>query len=418
MKQKNQAKQDLKKFINENGFFSHVEISEVKKEEIKTLGINAVKTNTKIPEGENIRVFRGLASQRFTGENVSRNGYKMDPEGCMLDNFLKNPVILYQHDPDKVYGEAIEVMPHGNGVDIVFWVDLNALDDKESYRVKNGFVRALSTGHITLESAWENVKTGERVDTWQDMRRMIESSEEKMTADDFCFVVTKWDLAETSTVTIGSNPDALFSNSYSVQDGIKNFYQNNFLPKIKMVQKNEDLKTEGEQPEAQAQPEVPPVGETPAPAEPEAQPAGNAEPAPELSPEVLTENKVKVSTDEIQLIRDLMEASDGEDKQKLLTVLNSLTDEEEKKPEVKEEKPAVQKNEPESNFISVNDFKVFASSIAMAINAQEETINEIKTALEKIPEQKGLIFHSQFSEKKNKPDSNGLAARLLAHMQK
>jgi len=414
MKEKNQAKQELKKFINENGFFCNAEISELKKEEIKTLGVNAIKTKTKIPEGDNIRVYRGLATQRFDGENVSRNGYKIDPEGWDFTNYLKNPVILYQHDPEKVYGEAIEVMPHEGGVDIVFWVDLNALEEKEAYRVKNGFVRALSTGHVTLESAWENTKTGERVSDYREMRRMIEDSDGEYNEDDFAFVVTKAESVENSTVTIGSNPDALFSNSYSVQDGIKNFYKNNYLPKIEM-EKNltEDLKTEGEQPEAQAQPEVQPVSETPVPVEPEAQPVGNPEPAPEAQPE---DNRVKVSTDEIKLIHDLMEASEGEEQEKLKTVLNSLTDEEEKKPEVKEEKNMIQKTE--SNFISVNDFKTFASSIAMAINAQEESINEIKTALEKVPEQKGLIFHSQFSEKKNKPESNGLAARLLAQMQK
>jgi len=48
-------------------------------------------------------------------------------------------------------------------------------------------------------------------------------------------------------------------------------------------------------------------------------------------PKKSEENKVKVSTDEIKLIRDLMESSEGEEKEKLKTVLNSLTDEEETK---------------------------------------------------------------------------------------
>ena len=220
-------KKELKKFINENGFFMQLDI--VEKAEIDTfegLDKNAivVKTGKKVPSGENIVVFHGKASQKFGAGEQSRNEYKIDPKAWDVDNYKLNPQILLQHDSGNPIGKAIELLIAPKGLDVLYYIDLDTMDEKEAYKVNNGYFSALSTGHITMEYLFEHNDTGARI-----------TPEEFYSGDylwkDYIKVVTLAELAEISVVALPSNPKAL-----TVKNALSNFF-NTLNMKVK---KNED----------------------------------------------------------------------------------------------------------------------------------------------------------------------------------
>ncbi len=416
-------KKDLKNYINENGFFCGVEINEIKREEVKSLGTNSIKISNKIPEGDSIRIYKGLATQKFEGKDVSRNDYKIDVDGWDFSNYVNNPAILFQHNDNKPFGQAVEIMPHDKGIDLLFWVDLNALDEKEAYRVDKRLIKALSTGHITIESAFENTKTGERM-TWHQMWKEMEDEDLDYVYEDYVYVVTKAEAIEISMVTLPSNPKAL-----TVQNGIGHYYENTFLPKQQM-EKNKlppedkkDLKTNVEKTEAPAKTEekTEPAGKDPKPKEEDKTEAKKTEEKKvEASRDPIEESKTVVSKEEYDLIKELHEATKDEaEKKKLENVLASLTFEGQN-PEAKKgenKTPEKVEKKQDTNFVTMDDLNGMVANLSEVIQNQNSEIEALKNALDKIPEEKGLIFNSQFEEKKGLP-TNGLAAQLMKHLTK
>lgn len=448
------SKKELKNYINQNGFFCGVEINEINRDDIKSLGENALRTNTEIPKGENIRIYRGLATQKFGIGEESRNGYKIDVDAWDWQNYLGNAAILYQHWDHLPCGNAIEILPHEKGVDILFWIDLNALEEKDAYRVANRLVKALSTGHITHEAMWEHKETGERIKI-DGLWAHCADPENSDVMDDYIFVVTKAEAVEVSMVTLPSNPKAL-----TLENGINQYVQNNILPNLNMPntqinsteeEKKEDLKTEGETPEGQAaeggetsteekpagekapdseekkeeskEPETPTEGESSTEeSEGEKTDSESSESASESAEEC--KNKVIVSKDEVKLIKDLLDATTDEtEKQKFQNILNSITDQEkESKPEEQSPAPKEENKKQDSvekNFATMEDLSAMVNVIAAEIQKRDDTIESLRNALDKIPDQKSVILHSQFSNN-NKPENhpNSLANRLMKQLRR
>gem|GEM_PF-4551563 len=102
-----------------------------------------------------------MASQAYKKGGKNRNGYKIDPNGWDFTNYMNNPIILLQHNASTGgIGKAIKFDINNDGLNILFFVDLNTLDDKTRYQVENGYISAISTGHITEEDGIEDNKTG------------------------------------------------------------------------------------------------------------------------------------------------------------------------------------------------------------------------------------------------------------------
>lgn len=285
-------KRELKNYIQQHGgFFLHLDALEVVtrdsfEEKIMEIGEkNAIKTKAKVPDGENIMIFRGLATQRFEKGKASRNGYKIDVEGWNWKNYQKNPQILLQHDYNQPIGKAVTILPQENGVEIQFYVNLDAMTPEDSVRVRDGLFAALSTGHITHEMMLEDNKTGKRltfeeareegVDIWDVLWGNNES---------YTLVVTKAEAIEVSMVSLPSNPDALT---------FENTLKNHFSEAMKKFEKNAE--GEAEEVTTPADPAV----ETPAPTpeattgEPEVTPPANGDDTPASeAPAPQDENKV------------------------------------------------------------------------------------------------------------------------------
>lgn len=129
--------------------------------------------------------------------DVDRHGTRLLPRGCKYDNFLKNPVILYNHskdsnDPDDIVGRAVEISVTDDAVLIT--VEFEGPENKKADRclqkVRKDFLRAVSVGFIALR----------------------ESPPDKEGVVD----VLEWELAELSLCPVGSNPSALKQRGFTV----------------------------------------------------------------------------------------------------------------------------------------------------------------------------------------------------------
>lgn len=114
--------------------------------------------------------------------SVDRHGEKIDPEGWMLKNYEKNPVLLFNHNPwDLPVGKAENVRVEGGKLKfkaVMTTEDENPLGAQLYKLFKGGFLRAFSVGFRPLETDGKET-------------------------------YTKSELLEISVVTIPANPNAL-----------------------------------------------------------------------------------------------------------------------------------------------------------------------------------------------------------------
>lgn len=226
-------KKELKDHINTNGFFFHIQCDKITKDDMEVLltdaakqtGGKVTKTGNEIPLGDNIITFKGIASQNYAKGEKSRNGYKYDQNGWDYSAYTANATILWQHDTQ--YGgigrcNSLWIDNAGNQ-NIIFYVDLDTLEDRNAIQVQRGFVSAISTGAIAKEYMFEEADTGamyteqdaEEKFGWENVMRAYFGSSDVLT-----LVVTKAEMIENSLVTIGSNENAI-----AMQNAIGNHFQ-------------------------------------------------------------------------------------------------------------------------------------------------------------------------------------------------
>lgn len=103
---------------------------------------------------------------------LARDGHVLLPEGCQLENYRANPIVLWSHDPDK---------PVGNAVDIAIGSDkitarvkfapagISAQADETRGLVKADVIRAVSVGFDPIEGEpldRSRPKGGQRFSVW------------------------------------------------------------------------------------------------------------------------------------------------------------------------------------------------------------------------------------------------------------
>lgn len=197
-------KKEFKKYVNENGFFLH--INSLEKLEQNFIKENEINT----PKGENIITFSGLASQTFKRGEVSRNGYKIDPNGWNTENYMKNPQILLSHNNNEPIGKALSIKATEKGLEINFYINLDWVrDEADKNRLKDGAFTTLSTGHITKEYKFENKESGEILLASEAKEKYGLSEMELVYSEKWDFIVSQAELIEVSMVTTPSNPDTI-----------------------------------------------------------------------------------------------------------------------------------------------------------------------------------------------------------------
>jgi HK97 family phage prohead protease len=163
---------------------------------------NAAFTIQAVPAGD--RRIKFIAST----DGIDRHGTRLLPRGCRYENYLKNPVFLWNHrkheeaEPDDVIGRAISVTLTDSAVEIVVEFDTAPKADRCLQLVRRGMLRAVSVGFIPLVEH-PRFNTTEDADAFLARGGVIE--------------VREWELCELSLTIVPSNPDALVTRSFALR---------------------------------------------------------------------------------------------------------------------------------------------------------------------------------------------------------
>lgn len=151
-------------------------------------------------------------------QDVDRHGDTIDPSGWELDNYVKNPVVLWAHDQSELpVAKASNIVAGENGLlsDATFTTrEENPKGDMVYRLYKGGFLHACSVGFLTLEWTVNEERAG-----WLPMD------------------ILRAELVEWSAVPVPSNPEALLAARSA---GI------NTAPALEWAQKLLDLKRHDE----------------------------------------------------------------------------------------------------------------------------------------------------------------------------
>lgn len=120
--------------------------------------------------------------------------------------FMKNPVMLLQHDDDKVIGRFTEANIKSNGLEVVGEVMYDT--DGCMQKISDGVLGAFSIGFFTKAYQYED-SLG-HVIYKNDEGLMPGYSWDDVYSQDAIRVITELDLAEISIVATPANPYALF----------------------------------------------------------------------------------------------------------------------------------------------------------------------------------------------------------------
>jgi phage head maturation protease len=136
-----------------------------------------------------------IVKARINTKTLDRYSSVVLPEGVILDNYLANPVVLWNHNPFFVVGQALELTVTPNYIDAVWQFVSSEIKDPLVHDLwvltRDGILRGYSVGFYPLEVDWEN----------------------KLYEEQRGPTFTKWDLVEFSLTPIPANPDALAKNS-------------------------------------------------------------------------------------------------------------------------------------------------------------------------------------------------------------
>ena len=121
-----------------------------------------------VVEGEN-----GNSEIVMSTANIARDGHILEPQGCELLNYLKNPVMLWQHDPEHPVANAENIRVSAQDIRAtVIWPPegTTEIGDETRRLVKANVVRAVSVSFDPIEYEPLDPKKprgGQRILRWE-----------------------------------------------------------------------------------------------------------------------------------------------------------------------------------------------------------------------------------------------------------
>jgi len=174
---------ELYKFIKqyqEKTFNQVLEENEVEKKDIKQFENINIKASTVNEEQRTVEIIA-------TSETEDRQGDIVKIAGAQLENFIKNPVILFGHDYSALpVAKAIGIKVEGKQIIMKIQFPTKEVYDFADIvfkMVKSGYLNTVSIGFIPIKQAYD----------------------EELKA----YVIEKWEMLETSIVPVPANQDAL-----------------------------------------------------------------------------------------------------------------------------------------------------------------------------------------------------------------
>jgi 8-oxo-dGTP pyrophosphatase MutT (NUDIX family) len=139
---------------------------------------------------------------------VDRHGTRLLPRGCKYDNYMKNPVFIWNHrkheeaEPEDVIGQAVAIDVSADAVTITIEFDTAPKAQQCLRLVRLGFLRAVSVGFIPLVES---------------PRFADEDEAAAYLARGGVIEVREWELCELSLTIVPSNPDALKARNFTLR---------------------------------------------------------------------------------------------------------------------------------------------------------------------------------------------------------
>ena len=173
---------------------------------------------------EEDRLIEGFAST----DTVDRTGDSIHSEAFRegLQNYLRNPILLYNHDLYKPIGRVLELSILPNGL----------------------YVKArISRGTVLCEEIWELIKQG----TLSAFSICTTSDIVGEVTPDGIRKLNRWDLAEISVVTVPANPEAVFTISKITNGEYPAYIKKEVRTKMAEKKNPEGVGPEGVKPEVE-----------------------------------------------------------------------------------------------------------------------------------------------------------------------
>jgi len=104
---------------------------------------------------------------------LARDGHILLPQGCVLDNYRANPIVLWSHNPDHPIGNAENIVVSADNITArarFAQLGISRKADEIRGLAKTGVIRAVSVGFDALEMEPLNPKKphgGQRITAWE-----------------------------------------------------------------------------------------------------------------------------------------------------------------------------------------------------------------------------------------------------------
>ncbi|MGZ5782833.1 MAG: HK97 family phage prohead protease [Croceibacterium sp.] len=124
---------------------------------------------------------------------LARDGHILVPQGCSLENYRRNPIVLWQHSPDEPIGNAENITLGGQSIaaNIRFApLGISRKADEVRGLMKAGVIRAVSVGFDPIEMEPLDPKKprgGQRISKWD----LLELSAVSVPADTGAMVTAR-----------------------------------------------------------------------------------------------------------------------------------------------------------------------------------------------------------------------------------
>lgn len=154
-------------------------------------------------------VFEAIASTAA----LDRDREVLLPRGVMIDNFMKNPVMLHIHDYRQLpVGKVLEIGIEKKEVSFKFQFADTDTGRELRYLYDNDFMNAFSVGFYPRAAKMITDEDGEKVKlpVADDTEEVVDLSKYETRPR---AVIHKWELLEISPVPVPSNPEALLRRS-------------------------------------------------------------------------------------------------------------------------------------------------------------------------------------------------------------
>jgi len=160
------------------------------------LKIKAIKAKTfyqsielkEVTSTDEYLIIKGYAN-RFKDDNgnlvIDRDSDLVVPQGMNIDNYKKNPIILYNHDRDAIIGKSVDVQLRDDGVFMEMHV-YKSLNQRVYEAIRLGVLKTCSIGFIV-----------------NDLKYMPELE---------AYLLTSCELLENSIVVLPANQDSLLTS--------------------------------------------------------------------------------------------------------------------------------------------------------------------------------------------------------------